>query len=504
MRRRFEMVAVLMTAAVAAACLAGSASASSSTLLCPKIATGKYQCSFYPPGNGLTAGAPVLATTGARVGYLNGGGNWIVCQASGATVDSAGSYNRWWGYTEADDQHFGWVNAVWASGGTNDGEFYSSAGQPVPNCGSTYGTPPQPTSIAPTPAPPTPVSCSYQSAGRYSCYFYPAGDGISGGTPVASGQTNVGFLNQGYNWVVCQQLGGSVNLGADTNDWWAYTEADDHKWGWANALYGRGGSNDGPFGGVPACNGEYGSPPGAASAAPKPKPTPAPKNMVVLGDSYSSGEGTQPTFGGDCIQSKQAYGWLAASALGYHMQSFAACAGATTQDVLDKQLGSLNAQTTLVTMSVGGDDADFAKVLKACVVGLGVWTSPCTNWAKTATGVIRDQLPGRLDRLYSAIHSRAPHARVVIVGYPTIFGACADGSVFDKLHGANELLDDTVKAAAARHGFVFVDPRGTFTGHSVCDKDPWINGIHVSWNRLWFHPTSAGSQAEAKLVEASL
>jgi GDSL-like Lipase/Acylhydrolase family len=155
-------------------------------------------------------------------------------------------------------------------------------------------------------------------------------------------------------------------------------------------------------------------------------------------------------------------------------------------------------------MSVGGDDAYFAKVLQACVVGLGVWTSPCTNWTKTATGVIRDQRPGRVDRLYSAIHSRAPHARVVIVGYPMIFGSCANGSVFAKLHDANDLLDDTVKAAAARHGFAFVDPRGVFAGHSVCDQNAWINGIHVSWNRLWFHPTRAGYQAEAKLIEASL
>jgi hypothetical protein len=108
-----------------------TATASASDVPCSKLSAGKYQCSFYPAGNGISAGAPVQDSTGKRVGYLNHGANWIVCQASGATVHNGADYNRWWGYTEANDQHFGWVNAVWASGGSYNGPFGAA-----PNCGS--------------------------------------------------------------------------------------------------------------------------------------------------------------------------------------------------------------------------------------------------------------------------------------------------------------------------------------------------------------------------------
>jgi hypothetical protein len=47
------------------------------------------------------------------------GRNWIICQASGATVHYHGYHNGWWGYTEANDHNMGWVNAVYASGGSN-------------------------------------------------------------------------------------------------------------------------------------------------------------------------------------------------------------------------------------------------------------------------------------------------------------------------------------------------------------------------------------------------
>jgi hypothetical protein len=48
----------------------------------------------------------------------------------------------------------------------------------------------------------------------------------------------------------------------------AWTVADNGKSGWVNAVYASGGDNDGPFGGVPPCNGARGAPPGGPSSEP--------------------------------------------------------------------------------------------------------------------------------------------------------------------------------------------------------------------------------------------
>jgi lysophospholipase L1-like esterase len=508
MGRLTVKIATAMAVLAVSATVASTAAAAD--VPCSTLSAGRYQCSFYPPGDGISAGAPVQDSTGKRVGYLNHGANWIVCQASGATVHSGSYYNRWWGYTEANDQQFGWVNAVWASGGSNDGPFATI----VPNCGSTYGSPPAATAPTPAPTPtptptptprpaPKPVPCHSIGHGKHSCFFYPAGDGIHDGAPVFSGSKRVGFLNHGANWVICEQQGAIDGIDKLENDWWGYTEANDHRWGWVNAIWGRGGDNDQGFAGVPNCHGTKGYPPGVTP--PKPKPKPLPKNMVVLGDSYSSGEGTDPNSGFSCFRSAKAYGWLVASALGYHMTGFEACGGATTASVLNDQLSAVSASTTLVTMSVGGNDADFVGVLGRCAGGLGVVTGPCKNFIKKESGIIRDQIPGRLDRLYSAIRAAAPHARVVIVDYPYLFSrTCVKSGPLQWLIAPTDLLDDVIKAAAARHGFSFVDVRGPFTGHSVCDKDAWINHLYTHDPYKSFHPNEAGYREDAKLVEAAL
>lgn len=113
-----------------------------------------------------------------------------------------------------------------------------------------------------------PAACQPIGGGKFNCSFYVAGDGRSGGTPVQLGATTVGYLHRGTNYVLCQQGGGRVTVGGYFNSNWAWTIADNGKPGWVNAVYASGGDNDGPFGGVPPCNGSHGSPPGGPSNAP--------------------------------------------------------------------------------------------------------------------------------------------------------------------------------------------------------------------------------------------
>jgi lysophospholipase L1-like esterase len=496
--------------------MASTALAAPKPAPCHLASSGHYNCSFWPAGNGVSGGSAVVNESGYWVGYLNQGTNWVSCQLYGGRVSYGRYFNHYWAWTEANDHKWGWVNAVWASGGDNDGKF---AG--VPSCDlqrdvapsgqkSSGPAPPKPKPKPPAPRPaPSPVPCR-ASGGHYYCNFYPAGNGLSAGTAVVdtSGYW-VGYLNQGSNWITCQLYGGRVNHGPYFNHYWAWTEANNHRWGWVNAVWASGGGNDGKFAGVPSCDLQRDVAPsgqrtsGPTPPRPKPKPpVPKPRNMVVLGDSYSSGEGAT-LYDKSCFRSHDAYGYLVAHDLGYRLTGFEACGGATTNSVQSYQLGALSSSTTLVTITVGGDDADFIGVVLRCAA-LGLETA-CQNIIKKEEGFMRTTLPGRLDTTYSEIHALAPNARVVVLGYPNLWGSCA-GKVagLHYLPAPTAMMDDTLRAAAARHRFTYVDPRHAFIGHSICDKSGWINGLrtHEPWQS--FHPNSAGYRAFASLIEGAL
>ncbi len=124
---------------------------------CTSAGGGHYNCQFYVPGDGVGGGAPVQASDGRRVGYLHKGTNWVVCQQVGGRVDYGGYFNTVWAWTLTDGTpKWGWVNAVYASGGDNDGGF----GGGVPSCAGAHGAPPGGSGAPPPPpgaAPPPPV-----------------------------------------------------------------------------------------------------------------------------------------------------------------------------------------------------------------------------------------------------------------------------------------------------------------------------------------------------------
>src|SRR5215469_16171897 len=82
-------------------------------------------------------------------------------------------------------------------------------------------------------------------------------------------------------------------------------------------------------------------------------------SYVALGDSYSSGLGAGNFSDGSCDERSNAYPVLWHNSHGGSFTN-ATCSGATTSDVLNSQLSGLSASTTLVTMTIGGNDVGFA------------------------------------------------------------------------------------------------------------------------------------------------
>jgi lysophospholipase L1-like esterase len=233
-------------------------------------------------------------------------------------------------------------------------------------------------------------------------------------------------------------------------------------------------------------------------------------SYVALGDSYSSGLGTRTYYedSGSCFRSPKAYPVLVAAQLGASLR-FTACSGAKTGDVLNNQLGPLSSSTSYVTISIGGNDAGFSDVITECA--FPGWASDCEAAINEARSYISNTLPGQLDNVYSAIRSRAPSAMVGVVGYPRLFNGedCNAGTFFNpdeesKLNATADLLAGVEGGRAAAAGFAFVDPRGAFTGHAVCDDVEWLNGLS---NPLMesYHPNANGQASGFEpLVYAAL
>ena len=218
---------------------------------------------------------------------------------------------------------------------------------------------------------------------------------------------------------------------------------------------------------------------------------------VALGDSYSSGTGTRSYIadGSSCQRSTSAYPSLIAAARGYAL-NFRACSGATIPDVTSSQLPALTASTAYVSVSVGGNDAGFASVLTECA--LPGWLSSCDRAINGAQSFITSTLPSRLTTLYAGIRSRAPQAKVVVVGYPRIFNGedCNALTWFSpaeeaRLNQTADLLNSRLAAAASAAGFSFADPTSRFVGHAVCDDAEWINGLSNPISES-YHPKVSG------------
>ena len=227
-----------------------------------------------------------------------------------------------------------------------------------------------------------------------------------------------------------------------------------------------------------------------------------PPAYAALGDSYSSGVGTADySWSGDCKRGPRAYPALVARKEGLGFR-FRACSGAETADVEPVPA------TRLVTITIGGNDAGFSSVIRACAPP---WPWSCSDEIAEARRFIRRRLPARLDRLFRAIRRAARRALVLIVGYPRIFAereecdaARIDVDEQRAMNGVADLLARvTRERALRRERFDYVDVRRAFDEHQVCDPHPWINGLEWPVGES-YHPNRAGHRAYARAIRSNL
>lgn len=271
-------------------------------------------------------------------------------------------------------------------------------------------------------------------------------------------------------------------------------------------------------------------------SSPPPPPPPAPQ-YVALGDSFSSGEGVPPFDPStdikridECHRSTSAYPQLLARDANLNLVADRACSGAVIVDVIGEgrwpgeptaQVSALTKQTSIVTISIGGNDIRFGDVLYDCVISNCV--SRDSKKVDRWLALLRNNLPD----VYRKIQSKTSSStRIFAVGYPQIFpdpnitdvNRCADVSLRKGLRiTAEEMtwirkkaiaLSAIVRAVAKSFpGGLYIDPmepgRSTFPGHELCTQNSWFNGIENPTSYS-FHPNALGQLAYAHLIETYL
>ncbi len=278
--------------------------------------------------------------------------------------------------------------------------------------------------------------------------------------------------------------------------------------------------------------GSVGAPP--ASAAPMwPVPEPYPvtadptetldavppgSEYVALGDSYSAGYGLGDRTGlptNACVQSARDYPHRLAAQFGLTLTDVT-CAGATSDDVttghqfkgVPPQIESLSDRTRLVTLTIGGNDADLFGTAASCLAisangpVFSGRDAPSCESTLVQDGV--DQLAVKIQSRVAlgiadtlgAVQRAAPNAVVVFLGYPAIFPDAEDtpakgcfrsaldlgtlaGSFpsdtypftdtdVEYLHGVQDELNEVSRSAAAAAGVRFVDVFASTQDHSPC------------------------------------
>jgi len=214
---------------------------------------------------------------------------------------------------------------------------------------------------------------------------------------------------------------------------------------------------------------------------------------VALGDSYSSGVGANSSnLDSSCMRNTYSYPYLLAQQKGLAL-TFPACGGAVTGDVINTQSASLTTDTSLVTITIGGNDVGFVNLILACT------TLGCSSQIASSNSQITNQLPAKLNSTYAAIKAKAPSARVLVLGYARPFNnrtcLAATGVTLSEESALNALvdnLDNTIKSRAQAYGFTYVDPNPTWSGHDICSSNPFTNGLTILHATDSYHPTRNG------------
>ena len=262
---------------------------------------------------------------------------------------------------------------------------------------------------------------------------------------------------------------------------------------------------------------------------------------AALGDSYSSGEGAgnhnrpfeyrylpgSNIRANRCHRSRNAYPFMVSRSLGLDPETelaFRACSGATISNITTDrggagaaeppQVAALGPETRLVTLTIGGNDAGFARIVESCLT-----PAACDTAKEAEADAAYDRLADRVSEsglaaAYRAIAARRrPSTPVMVLGYPDFVPYFPTCSSFVYVEDAERQwlslqilqVNGLIAKRARQAGFRFVDVGPEYrrwnSPHRVCQGDEFVNGLRgmpVASESL--HPNRFGHRAFARHV----
>ncbi|QUQ69745.1 hypothetical protein [Kutzneria sp. CA-103260] len=131
-----------------------------------------------------------------------------------------------------------------------------------------------------------------------------------------------------------------------------------------------------------------------------------------------------------------------------------------------------------MTLSIGGNDAKFIDVLMQCILSVQVCQDSTLDGdtaplSQAEPDRINNQVEPRVESVLAQIHLLAPHAKILLMGYPDFFdngGQCLAGIGTAEAPWLNQMADlmDNAMNTAATHqqnagvDVTFSDPRHDF------------------------------------------
>ncbi|WP_422334298.1 SGNH/GDSL hydrolase family protein [Rhodococcus sp. (in: high G+C Gram-positive bacteria)] len=251
---------------------------------------------------------------------------------------------------------------------------------------------------------------------------------------------------------------------------------------------------------------------------------PAELKYVALGDSRAAGPRLEPQYTtDDCSRSYENFAGKIARELAITDFADVSCSAARVENVLDTpqripaswpvQIDAVHPDTDLVTISIGGNNANTLFVGPLCVAPGPGTDRGCRDDPLTETVALAgiERAAAGVDKVLAALTERAPHARIYLLGeggligtrgcWPNVPFSDGDASWFAAYYAR---LNSAFFAVAHTRGVQVLDiaTPAVAGGHDACaaPEQRWFEGLFSDTDAQRFHFTDAGMSAVARMV----
>jgi lysophospholipase L1-like esterase len=255
---------------------------------------------------------------------------------------------------------------------------------------------------------------------------------------------------------------------------------------------------------------------------------------VALGSSFAAGPGISPIVDKAARRSGNNYPHLVADDLKLDLVDVT-YSGATTANLLDTpqdaappQLEAVGPDTTLVTITAGGNDLEYVGTFSRGSM-LNTLAKPATLLGRRVANRIRARVSYlKEDADYQAVtdslvtvvervRERAPSARILLVDYLALVGPSTrprlDVPLNEEQLPSVALMADGLAGAfakaAATTGADLVASSAASRDHAIGSSEPWVTGFGLRppgfpGGFVPYHPNAAGMRAVADLIVLTL